>query len=923
MKRWPWHVATLACALAFCGVAVAAAAAVPTWRAETADQFQWPAYEDIVPGDPAVRRAWAHALAFDATLYGTIAVLQYGQMHAQAIDREGPGYTGFNVFAHDRVLAGPGYAPFKTPNADTLYSNAWLDLSHGPVLLEMPDTAGRYYTANFLDAYGNATNISARTHGTKGGRYLIVPANWDGAVPEGARVFRVTTPYVWILLRILATDDGDVRRSNALQDRFRLIPQYAGDGPVAAWPDSRTSDAPGFFRVLDAVLRANGVPVQETALVHRYRGIGIGGPQPFDVMVADAEIRAGLESGYAAAQAAIAKSIGRTGRPFGAWMQASDIGRYGFNYLMRATIATLGTGANVIDENFPFTTFRDADGETLDGSRGPYELVLAPPPPAKFFWSVTVYDAATRELFPNAANKYLVSDRTPGLVRGRDGSVTVRFESGTPPLRARANWIPVPKGPFYVALRAQGPEAELRDGRWLPPPIRRVEPDAGRDADAAIFAGATQDPTRLAMRAYVWGMPLVEAARIRERATLTGPQAAGTPLNHFAHSRRLAGPEFRRGVGPNNDTIYSIAWLDLADGPFVLETPDFGGRYYTFSFNYADSSSELSLGQRTHGGQLPPVFVQGPDSDEPVPPGMLGVRSPTRYLNLAGRILVRGPDDYPVVHALQDRLQLRPWSAYREGRPAPADAPPQRPLVAPDTTVPEAFAFLERLGNVLQDWKVDPADAELIASFHTIGLTPERGFDFAALDATRRVAVLLGLQQGQQAVRERSLHLGVERNGWTTNLRGSRFGRNFLLRAAVAKDQIYVAIPEEAVYPIGRVDRDGRPLDGRNVYRIHMPAGQAPPAGAFWSITAYDDDGHMVPNAIDRYSVGDRTAGLTRGADGSIDIVLSHARPAAGGAANWLPVPAAPFYLMMRLYMPRAEVLEGRWSPPAIERVAP
>lgn len=887
------------------------------YHPETADQFQWPVLDDVVPRDADARRSWAQALAFDATLYGTVSVLQYRQMYSQAIDRRQPGFTGFNVFAHDRELAGPGYTPFKTPNADTLYSNAWLDLTRGPVLFEVPDTQGRYYTANFLDMYGNATNISARTHGTKGGRYLIVPAGWQGPAPEGVEVFRVTTPQVWILLRILVGDAADVRAANTLQDHFWLTPQYTTEVATHGWPDGRFMDAIGFFRILDCTLRTNGHPAQEEALVRRYRGIGLAGPTAFDRVIADPAIRTGLESGYAEARKLIEKSIGQIGRPAGAWMQPADIGRYGYNYLYRAAVNTLGTGSNVTDENWPFTTFRDAQGEALDGSRGDYELVLAPPPPARFFWSVTVYDAGTRELVVNAANKYLINDRTPGLVRGTNGAVTIRLQVRAPSGATRANWIPVPEGPFYVVIRAQGPGPELLEGRWQPPPIRRL---GARDMNAAIFDGETRDARRLAARAYVWGYPLVEAARIRTRMSGGGPQSQGTQLNHFMHRRRLTGPEYRVGVGPNNDTIYSIAWLDLADGPFVLETPDFGRRYYTFSFNFADSSAEESLGSRTHGGKLPPLFIQGPGQDEPVPAGMLGVRVSTRYLNLAGRILVSSPDEYPEVHALQDAISLRSWRAYRAGQPAPAEGPSQRPLVDPVAPLSGELAFLEMLGNVLEDWVLTPEDAALVATFRDIGLTPQAGFEPARLGRAVRAEVLRGLEDGRRAVLARSLDLGIARNGWTTNLRGPRFGGDFLLRAAVAKDQIYVAIPEEAVYPIGRVDRDGRPLDGRNRYRIRIPANAPPPVDAFWSITAYDDAGYMVENPIQRYSIGDRTPGLVRAADGSIEILLQHEAPPAGSTGNWLPVPAAPFYLMMRLYVPRQSVLDGRWAPPAIEK---
>ncbi|WP_164844058.1 DUF1214 domain-containing protein, partial [Croceicoccus ponticola] len=134
---------------------------------------------------------------------------------------------------------------------------------------------------------------------------------------------------------------------------------------------------------------------------------------------------------------------------------------------------------------------------------------------------------------------------------------------------------------------------------------------------------------------------------------------------------------------------------------------------------------------------------------------------------------------------------------------------------------------------------------------------------------------------------EASLTLGTQQNGWTTNYRGPRFGTDWLLRAAVAKDQIYVAIPEEAVYPIGRVDADGRPLHGAKRYRIRFAADALPPVNAFWSITAYDDLGHMIPNPINRYSVGDRTAGLIREPDGSVVVTVASTPPAHGEGQNW------------------------------------
>lgn len=439
-------------------------------------------------------------------------------------------------------------------------------------------------------------------------------------------------------------------------------------------------------------------------------------------------------------------------------------------------------------------------------------------------------------------------------------------------------------------------------------------------APEAIFRGETGDPYLLGLRAYVWGMPLVEAALIRERFAMgTGP-GGGTPVNRFAHRRQLAGPEMRAGVGPNNDTVYSLAWADIADGPLILKAPDFGTRYYTFSINLADSSGDLSFGQRTHGGQLPPLFLHGPGFRGKAPAGTIDVPVSTRYVNIAGRILVRGPQDYPEVHALQDKIALCLSSAWQQGR---CDPPPER-HPAPTTNLaagtPPDLAFYAMLGNVLKGWTVRPQETRIVRSLNAIGLSPQNGFVPARLSAQTRAELARALVQGRRFVEERSLSLGVQQNGWTTNYLGPRFGTDYLLRAGVAKDQIFVTIPEEAIYPIGRVDAGGQRLSGRCRYRIRFGPDRLPPVGAFWSITAYGDQGWMISNSEDRYSIGDRTSALEQAPDGSITIILANSKPAEVGRANWLPI-SGQFYLMMRLYRPQNAVLNRKWAPPPIERL--
>jgi len=440
---------------------------------EYATQMQWNRLEDLVPPDVEVRKIWARNLAFDVYIYGLPTVEIYRQMYDQAIKETDPAHVGFNRFAHGRKLAGPDYAPFKSPNADTLYSNAYLDLRDGPILFDVPDTAGRYYTANFLDMFGNATNISARTHGTKGGRYLIATGEWQGAVPDGVEIFRVASPFMWILLRVLVKDQKDAAIAARLQDQFVLQSPKEGDGKPA-FPDGTDNTPAGFLRILDFMMRENGHPVREQGLVRRFRSIGVAGPKNVDEVMMDDATREGIEQGFLEAEQVVKATIVANSRRGGSWSNPVDVGRYGYNYLYRSVVNTLGTGGNVVLENYPFTSFDDADGARLDGSKGLYELRLSPPPPAKFFWSVTVYDARTRSLHPNVLGKYLVSDRTPGLVRDNDGNVTIYLHARPLKDKEQANWLPVPAGPFYVAIRAQGPGQALLDREWSPPAIIRT-----------------------------------------------------------------------------------------------------------------------------------------------------------------------------------------------------------------------------------------------------------------------------------------------------------------------------------------------------------------------------------------------------------------------------------------------------------------
>lgn len=472
---------------------------------------------------------------------------------------------------------------------------------------------------------------------------------------------------------------------------------------------------------------------------------------------------------------------------------------------------------------------------------------------------------------------------------------------------------------FGCCVQAQQPSGRTYD-LHAKEPVNA--PADWRLINDALFERPVEDFKSAAIRLYVWGMPLMHGAMIRDKFVKGDSNRSGSSLNRFVHHRLLAGPDTRIGVGINNDTIYSLAWVDLKDGPLILTTPDFGDRYYTFSMNFADTSANLSLGRRTHGGQLPPVFIHGPNYRGQMPQGLLIVPSETRYLLIAGRVLVRSPDEYPAVHALQDQIGLVRWEDWNAGMRVAA-SPPSAPLAAfPDPDAPEFLRFLIRLNSIVQDWSFQPKDKPVLDALAFLEMGPGTRFDPVRLSPEARRDIESGINEARNLVSARALQLGIQRNGWTINYSGPRFGNDYLLRAGVAKDQPNVAIPEEALYPLARVDASGKPLNGRYTYQVRFKPGLLPPVNAFWSITAYDDNGRMMANQANRYSVGDRTAGLCKDPDGGLTITISARPPKAGPSTNWLPVSRdAPFYLMLRLYQPREEILRQIWLPPAVNRI--
>ena len=443
----------------------------------------------------------------------------------------------------------------------------------------------------------------------------------------------------------------------------------------------------------------------------------------------------------------------------------------------------------------------------------------------------------------------------------------------------------------------------------------------------------------LASEAYVVGFPLVFDLDHVDRFTREGLGAVpATPFNAFGHARTLAGPE-TEFVSINNDTVYSVAQLDLSVGPVLLRVPAVGDRYYVLQFVDAWTDNFAYVGTRATGSEagsyllVPPGWegTEGEGSSESVPEGATVIRFPTRIGTIVGRWAVAGEGDLPAVHALQDAVTL---TQTRESFAPPAGVP----SVAPGAS--EALTFFERMRVWSQEFPPAEHDGRTLATYEPIGLTGST--TVAELPAEVREALDEGYAVGKQAL-ESSLHTAIPLvDGWQVDLHVFDYNVDFFEVGAIDSPAWQLADPTtryahraaaalgglwgnhgyEAAYFPTYVDADGEALSGEHEYRLRLHP--TPPVGAFWSITMYDlPHYYLVDNPIGRYSLGDRTPGIVYDDDGGLTVTMSAARPAdAKAAANWLPAPRGAFRPLLRLYAPGPAVLDGSYRLSPIERLA-
>lgn len=418
------------------------------------------------------------------------------------------------------------------------------------------------------------------------------------------------------------------------------------------------------------------------------------------------------------------------------------------------------------------------------------------------------------------------------------------------------------------------------------------------EANTADSLRALRDAAR---EAWIYALPLIEVA-----ATRFPSMAASLPINVFSHMRDLADHEARAVTTPNNDTLYSSAKVDLSAGPVTITLPGAGARYVSLALMDAYTNNFAILGTRTTGPAGGVFRLVGPN--DPAETGPNVIRAPTRHVWALARILVDGPEDLEAARAVQSGFSMQGPSL-----------PPAAPTALRSDPWPAYFASADRLMAENPPPATDLALLRRIAPLSLGG----GGFDPAGFGPAEAEAIEAGVAEARQLIRHGAIGGVSFVEGWSYPRADlGDFGQSYLYRAAVALAGLAALPPVEAMYMRAQHERRGQ-FDGSRTWRLHFPADQRLPVDSFWSLSLYEvtGDGQLffTQNPLARYAIGDRTPGLTYGADGGLDIWIGREPPADAPLANWLPAPDGRFALIMRAYLPQAALLNGTYRLPPVE----
>lgn len=397
-----------------------------------------------------------------------------------------------NTFAHMRAFPAADFKEVVRPNFDTLYSIAWLDLTKEPMIVSVPDTAGRYYMLPILDMWSDVVAVPGkRTSGTRAADYAVVAPGWKGKLANGIEVIQSPTPYVWVVGRIQTNGPSDYNAVHKIQNGFRItsLSQWGKTpSPAVVKPDPTVDmktppleqvnkmPAKAYFSYAVELMKLHPSHVSDWSMLARLKRIGMEPGKSFDWDSLNPTVQDALTRASVGGLKAMYTKLPTLAPVRNGWQMNTDtMGVYGNYYFKRAIVAMVGLGANQPDDAIYPINFGDEDGRPLSGeNRYVLHFNKEQLPPVEAFWSLTMYDANGNQV-ANALNRFALGDRDK-LTFNSDGSLDLYIQHENPGPDKESNWLPSPgSGILSITLRLYAPKAPALYGRWTPPAVKLVE----------------------------------------------------------------------------------------------------------------------------------------------------------------------------------------------------------------------------------------------------------------------------------------------------------------------------------------------------------------------------------------------------------------------------------------------------------------
>lgn len=431
----------------------------------------------------------ATAIGIDAYVFGyPLITMEMTRRIMTNTSQPQANHAPMGQFFNSQTYPDASFRDVTAPNADTLYSTAWIDLSKEPYILGIPNENDRYYLMPLLDAWTTVFQVPGkRTTGTLAQKYAITGPGWKGTLPAGVTEYKSPTNLVWILGRTYCTGTPeDYQAVHALQKEYSLVPLSAygkaytpPSGKVDPSVDMKTPvrdqvndmDVGTYFELMAKLMKQNPPTAADAAILARLAKLGIVPGRDFNIAHLAPEVAKALQAVPKLAQAQIMGQMKNAGSDVNGWTFSTKTGTYGTDYLQRAFITAIGLGANRPQDAIYPTAKVDATGKALDGAKK-YTMHFAKDqiPPVNGFWSLTMYDA-NYFFVANPLNRYTLSSRFD-FKYNPDGSLDFYIQKDSPGKDKESNWLPAPAGNFNLMLRLYWPKDSVINGTWKPPAVQ-------------------------------------------------------------------------------------------------------------------------------------------------------------------------------------------------------------------------------------------------------------------------------------------------------------------------------------------------------------------------------------------------------------------------------------------------------------------